>query len=195
MPEYYSYCDIVLCIGNFVEAFSNVAIESLLCSTPVICSNIATYKTIPVRKYLNIVKYGDINEIIQTITTLVNNGFENPESIGSLKEAIEFINKNLSVEKFVDGFETIFKNTIHLTMSPPAETSEKHLKKTYRLASWCSCINNKIFDDYKGEYVDDIFKGFFFNNSIHLSEEYLIKNGISQETIENGITEGIIIED
>ena len=62
MPEYYSYCDVILCIGNFVESFSNVSVESLLCGTPVVCSNTSTYRTMPIHEFLYVVPYGAINE-------------------------------------------------------------------------------------------------------------------------------------
>src|SRR5690606_17660719 len=52
MPEYYSICKVILCIGDFLEAFSNVTVEALLCGTPVISTDSVTYKTMPVQEHL-----------------------------------------------------------------------------------------------------------------------------------------------
>lgn len=194
--EYFSYCNVILCIGNFVEAFSNVATEALLCSTPVVAANVATYRTMPIRDYINLVNYDDIDETCKIISRIIEIGYKNPSNIASIEEAKLYIEQNLSIEKCVDNFEKIFINVLYnKNKNNQFENKIDNNEKLYRLTSWCSYVNGKIYDDYRGCYLQDHFNGLFQNNSSLLSLEYLIQKGISTDIIKQEIEKGIIIED
>lgn len=196
MAEYFSYCDIILCIGNFVEAFSNVSTEALMCSTPVVAANVATYKTMPIKKFLNLVDYDDVIETCNLIKNLILNNFNNPKDIGSIQDARTYIINNFDMAKCIDDYEKVFISVVNKTICNSSDYKVCHDKeKKYRLTSWCSYIKGRIYDDYKGEYLYDDFNGLFYNEDICLTKSDLAKRGISQVTFENALRQGIIIED
>ncbi len=187
MPEYYSYCDLILCVGGFVESFSNVAIESLLCETPVIAANVATYRTMPIKKYLEIVPYGDIDGFVDTATRLIQN-----TDVQKLSFARNYIIDNLSLERSVVRYDEIFKDAVKNKIN--IESAEKKIiqNKYYKLTSWCSYIGDKIYDDYAKMYHEENLNG-LFKNDVVLFEEDLLKNGINKERIETSVRLGIIL--
>lgn len=198
MPEFYSYCDIVLCIGCFVEAFSNVSVESLLCGTPVIAANTSTYKTMPIKEYLRIVPYGDIERTVQEVEAIVSSNVKQ-----TISESREYILNNLTIEKMIDGFEYEFKEALksflhrkektnsHMTLS--GEMIKVIDEKKVRLSAWCQYIEGQIYDDYTHLYYDDVFNQAFEskNNPILISE--LLRMGIKKSAIEWGISSGILV--
>ena len=197
MPEFYSYCDIILCIGCFVEAFSNVSVESLLCGTPVVAANTSTYKTMPIRQYLNIVPYGDTGRTIRAIEDILN-GRGN-----ELKEARNYILNNLTVDKMIDGFERIFLESIesfrtrseynNQTINPVEPDCMDVESARVRLSSWCQCLEGKIFNDYTHIYTDDVFQGIFEENNEPIKVSRLRELGIRSEAIEENIKNGNLI--
>ena len=193
MPQYYSYCDVILCIGNFVEAFSNVSVESLLCGTPVVAANTSTYRTMPVRQFLQIVPYGAIEE-----TTLAVNDILNGKLCCDTEEARGFISQELTMEKMIDAYEQVFRQAKQSFLSShTVQNYEDILSKTdgvyYKLASWCDICGGYIYDDYRGEYFADPFCGAFTNPETRCSKGQLLLNGVTEATIEQAVEKGFLI--
>ena len=150
----------------------------------------------PIRDYINLVNYDDIDETCKIISRIIEIGYKNPSNIASIEEAKLYIEQNLSIEKCVDNFEKIFINVLYnKNKNNQFENKIDNNEKLYRLTSWCSYVNGKIYDDYRGCYLQDHFNGLFQNNSSLLSLEYLIQKGISTDIIKQEIEKGIIIED
>lgn len=196
MVEYFSYCDMVLCLGNFVEAFSNVSVEALLCETPVIAVNVATYRTMPIRQYLDLVDYGDTNAAVECVLNII--GTLN-DDLGSAKwkEARKYIEKELTIEKCIEQFERIFINAVTMVQghlyTEEIEKEKQSKQVLYRLSAWCFWTHGRIYDDYKHCYHLDEFNGLFEFKDAIIEENELIAQGIRQETILRAIRKGVLI--
>jgi glycosyltransferase involved in cell wall biosynthesis len=59
MPDYYRLGQLTLVLGSFVEAFGNVAYESLACGTPAIVARVATHRSLLPDELIDKVHYGD----------------------------------------------------------------------------------------------------------------------------------------
>ncbi len=195
MPEYYSYCDVVLCIGNFCEAFSNVSTESLLCETPVIATNTATYRTMPIRSYVDIVDYGDIDQTVERVKLLLEK-----RDTKKLSDARKYIIENLSIEKCVDAFESVFERAIKNFI--PRENKILNFKNCnildrnakYHLSPWCYYLKNAIYNDYLyGLYADNLNMIYKDNGDFYIDE--LEKMGLSMDRIEKAIEDGVILRE
>ena len=194
MPEYYSYCDVILCIGNFVEAFSNVSVEALLCETPVVSANTSTYRTMPIRQFLHIVPYGAIDETAHVVHEILNGKYSK-----TLKEARLFISKELTIGKMVDAYEQVF----HQTLKEKGEEEsigacggsqeELVIIGRYKLAAWCEVLDGKIYDDYRGEYLENPLKGEFLSSGKMYTKQDLLLHGIEEDKIEQAIADGLLI--
>lgn len=71
MPALYSAGDVTLCLGDIVEAFSNVTIESLACGTGVVAFDIAFYKELSGLRQLRKVAVGDIDGAVEATIELM----------------------------------------------------------------------------------------------------------------------------
>lgn len=60
MPDYYRLGDLTLVLGHFVEAFGNVAYESLACGTPAIVARVGTHRSLLPDHLIAKVPFGDI---------------------------------------------------------------------------------------------------------------------------------------
>ncbi|MEI7769554.1 MAG: glycosyltransferase family 4 protein [Chloroflexales bacterium] len=59
MPDYYRLGHLTLVLGSFVEAFGNVAYESLACGTPAVVARVATHRSLLPDELLAKVHYDD----------------------------------------------------------------------------------------------------------------------------------------
>ena len=77
MPELYSLGDLTLCIGNFVESFGLIPLESLACKTPVIVSRVGAYRTnIPENIGIPMVDFGDFDNIVKYAIKILKGNLE-----------------------------------------------------------------------------------------------------------------------
>lgn len=59
MPDYYRLGHLTLVLGSFVEAFGNVAYESLACGTPAVVARVATHRSLLPDDLIDKVHYDD----------------------------------------------------------------------------------------------------------------------------------------
>lgn len=196
MAYYYSYCDVVLNIGDFVESFSNVAVESLLCETPVITFNIATYRSMPIRNYLRIVEYDDIDAVTDIISDMIIKKSRNYCDDIFMQEARSYIVKTLSQKRFLDQYERVFKEVLESTSISSRLSSKNTSTSTayYRLTAWNSYTNGHFYNDYDKKIYEDKFMGLFCTGSAQVSEDVLLSSNISKETINWFENKGIIMK-
>lgn len=194
MPEYYSYCDVVLCIGSFVEAFSNVSVEALLCGTPVVAANTSTYRTIPIRQFLHIVPYGAIEETAHVVHEVLNGKY-----CETLTEARSYISEELTIKKMVDTYESVFLQVLkERIIKDDAEAGSECLsgsapEVSYKLAAWCEAVDGRIYDDYRGEYFEDRLNGAFCRPGAVYTRRDLFLRGIEETDIDQAIADGLLI--
>ncbi len=63
-----------LCLGNIVEAFGNVAYESLACGTPCVVSRTGVHRTLLPDGLIDKVNYGDIQAAAEKIVEIIHSG-------------------------------------------------------------------------------------------------------------------------
>lgn len=193
MDQYYSLCDVVLCIGDFCEAFSNVSVEALLCQVPGVTTNASTYRTMPIKQFLHIVDYKDIEETAKTVIEILDSGDKLKEK---MNQAVEFIKLNLNTEKCINEYEKVFleaskKNLINTRkiLTPNYDSKAK-----FHLAPWCYYIKEEIYNDYEHTTYTDSLDG-IFKEAQSLTLKEMESLGLEISRIKCAIENGILLSD
>ena len=190
MPEYYSFCDVVLCVGTFCEAFSNVSAESLLCGTPVVAANVACYRTIPFRQYLQLVEPGDTTAIAECILRAVRHNHER-----RFVDARRFVASHFSIKRCADCYEETFLAAVREPSSEPVArwiNNDQCCSSHYHLAPWCRVVGNSLISDYGGSLECYELAHIFMDGPDTTREDLncLEHHGVELKT---ALTEGFII--
>lgn len=147
MRHIYSLADITLNLGNFVESFGLVPLESLLCGTPVIVTKAGCLRTnIPDSTGVLKIDYGDMDALVSGYTRLV------PKGSLDLSEVRERIQKDFPFLQMLKQYSFQFLNAV---IEPPLiERNDRKIDHPkYQLAPWCYIAKRGIYDDYLGDYV------------------------------------------
>lgn len=143
MKELYSLADVTLCLGNIVEAFGNVAYESLACGTPSIVARVGVHRTLMPDDLIDKVHFGDIDDAANRIVEYVRGETPPWEDIRS------FIQAELNYGKQIENYGRVIgqcQKRDSLKFSRLEVSSEK----TYRLAPWCYIQGDRIYHDFRG---------------------------------------------
>lgn len=185
--EYYSLCSMVLCIGTFVESFSNVSVESLMCETPVLATNVATYRSMPIREYLSIADHGNSEQLFDMAVNILNGGMKEKTIAGR-----DYIIENLNMDTMINNYQQIFEAAVD-GIEDTNEYKEDSLENGYRLASWCVAIGNRIYNDYVNDFVSDDLDAMIFRKKQYWTREELLEAGINEKIIDEAVNEGTLI--
>jgi glycosyltransferase involved in cell wall biosynthesis/uridine phosphorylase len=170
MRHFYSLADITLNIGNFVEAFGLVPLESILCQTPVICTRAGSLRhNLPENTAgIELFNYGDKDDMFEKVLKLLNS----PKI--SFVAAMRHISKNFNYQLMLQKYERVFES---ITKSSELKKKKYMESEDYALAPWCYLSNKRIYDDYVGDYV----KATPFVLSILKNREIINKSEIPQK--------------
>jgi len=190
MPEYYSLAHVTLCVGNFVEAFSNATIESLLCGTPVVTSKAATYRSMPVMRFIQSVDYQDYSSIIHLILRAFNGDFVN-----SVADARAAIQKDMRLEVMVTQYETIFARAVNKAPLPVRLPQQIINQDTvFKLSPWCYVAGSKIYDDYiSGYHATTTFNDLLVSHGGSLSLNDLQQAGFGMPDALEALKLGVLV--
>ncbi|HIH31153.1 TPA: glycosyltransferase family 4 protein [Candidatus Woesearchaeota archaeon] len=144
MRHIYALGDITLNLGNFVESFGLVPLESLLCETPVIATKAGClrYNLKNFEESIQI-DYDDSDALMNAYHKIVNNKFE-------FKKTVELIKKNFSYENMLKQYKEVFLNAkVNSTLKLQKNGLSKDI---FELAPWCYISEKGIYDDYIGTY-------------------------------------------
>lgn len=141
----YSLGDVTLCLGNIVEAFGNVAYESLACDTPSVVARVGVHRTLMPDTLIDKVDFGDIDGAVDVIRSIFE-GHKAPHKdvINFLKSALDF---NHQVEAYAEII-THSEKRERLRFFLPEEKSDQE----FILAPWCYLSDDRIYHDFKGEF-------------------------------------------
>ena len=142
MPELYSLADMTLCLGNIVEAFGNVAYESLACGTPSIVARAGVHRTLLPEELIDKVHYGDIDDAVQRIMAYFKGKKKPSEPIRA------YLQSELNYEKQVESYARIISQSQkreQLKFSPLQPT----LNQAFMLAPWCYFDGERIYHDFR----------------------------------------------
>jgi hypothetical protein len=148
MAELYSLGDVTLCLGLFVEAFGNVAYESLACGTPSVVAKAGVHRTQMPDDLIDKIEPGNIEMAAERIVEILQG---RPSRYTAIRD---FIYANMNVEKQKEGYAQVItssKKRKRLHFSPMKITENQG----FVLAPWCYVEGNQIFHDYKSTFTRD----------------------------------------
>jgi len=180
MPELYSLGDVTLCLGNIVEAFGNVAYESLACGTPSLVSRVGVHRTLMPDDLINKVSFGDIDGAVDQVLAILEG--DHPPS----KQVQDFIQSEMNFSEQVETYSEIIiecKKRKRLQFSPPKLGKEQ----AYIVPPWCYLENKQIYHDFHGSFQP---AGQFFElltDDDSITWEKALHAGISSDTWESWI--------
>jgi glycosyltransferase involved in cell wall biosynthesis len=146
MPALYSLGRGTLCLGSIVEAFGNVAYESLVCGTPSIVAKVGVHRTLLPEDMIEKVAFGDIHSAAEKAFTIIRETRRVPDG------TIEYLRTHLDFEKQVRTYAEIITT---VAKRPPLEfTPSQHAhERKYVLAPWCYIEGDRLYHDYKNIYL------------------------------------------
>ncbi|MBW6466908.1 MAG: glycosyltransferase family 4 protein [Brevefilum sp.] len=148
MPALYSLGYATLSLGNFVEAFGNVAYESLACGTHSIVAKVGVHRTNMPDDLIGKVNYGDIDAAVEQLLAYLTGEGPNPADV------LEYIKTQMDFQHQVTSYREIIincKKREPLQFIPP-QLSEH---QPFALAPWCDIDGKRIFHDFRGTYEED----------------------------------------
>lgn len=147
MRHIYSISDLTLNVGNFVEAFGLVPLESLLCMTPVIVTNVGCLRyNLPEFGGVKKLDFGNSAELTRTCLELLDS-----KNIDFTK-IHQYIKNNFDYGRMIEKYE---KEFVTAKVKRPLEISSNSVKggRYYTLAPWCYVSPKGIYNDYMGNLV------------------------------------------
>jgi glycosyltransferase involved in cell wall biosynthesis len=148
MPALYSLGEVTLCLGNFVEAFGNVAYESLACGTPSIVARVGVHRTLLPDHLIDKVSYGDIEGAAERVMAILAGARQDQtEALDTLKSTMDF---RRQVQSYCEVITQCEKRE-PLKFSMPRVS----IDQPYALAPWCYIDGGRIYHDYHGVYAQE----------------------------------------
>jgi glycosyltransferase involved in cell wall biosynthesis len=148
LPEYYSLGSTTLCIGNFVEAFGNVVLESIACGTPCVVSRVGALANKLPQELTPSAPFGDIDEIARIVEELVTARFQ-------LDEARQYLAEHFPFLGMLESYEKMF---ISVEKQKPIEQSYDFglsPEKYVALPAWCRFDGKGLYHDYQYRRIDN----------------------------------------
>jgi glycosyltransferase involved in cell wall biosynthesis len=188
MPEYLSMGSATLCVGNFVEAFGNVHLESVACGTPCVVASVAAHAYNLPEPLVRRIPYGDIAGAVDCAEELFRSPYETAR-------AREFLRSHYSFKSMLDGYERVITSTqikepLPLDRLPPLTPDTR-----VRLAAWCRDDSLGIYNDYRYERVVEAKRiGLARRTSKATPLRELLHEGFAEEDIIRELKEGFLVQ-
>jgi glycosyltransferase involved in cell wall biosynthesis len=186
MPELFSIGNVTLCLGNIVEAFGNVAYESLACGTPSIVSRTGVHRTLLPDDLIDKVHFGDIDAAVSRILDIVAGGDWNREKV---QDALK---SKMNIQRQVENYGEIIVNCKkqgQLEYRLPASGRATF----YTLPSWCYFKGDLIYHDYYGKFENASELASLLSSTDKFSELEAHNFGITQEMLKQWLEKTWII--
>ncbi|MBI4305608.1 MAG: glycosyltransferase family 4 protein [Chloroflexi bacterium] len=144
MPALYSFADVTLCLGNFIESFGLTAYESLACGTPAVIANVGAFRDAPDHPDFYRIEYGDAEVAAYAVS-------EAARGMRNLRSAREMIAARFNLEQMKSAYVEAIQS------AAPAATADRKIMpaisslaaKRYELAPWCHvAAGGRIYNDY-----------------------------------------------
>jgi glycosyltransferase involved in cell wall biosynthesis len=148
MPMLYSLGDVTLCLGNFVEAFGNVAYESLACGTPSIVARVGVHRTMMPDNLIDKVDFGDVDGAAERVMDILG-GKANDQA-----EVLDYLRSTMDFHRQVSTYAEIITQCEKrelLMFSMPHYGEDQ----SYILAPWCYIAGERIYHDFHQGYEKD----------------------------------------
>lgn len=148
MPEYYSLGRATLCLGNFVEACSNVSLEATACGSRCVVSRVASHRHLLPDDFASKVRYGDANASVDALEAAIG-------SPPDADAARDFIAARYSYERMLEGYEAALTG---MAITPPLREEyafSLNGDQFLKLPTWCDYRDGRCYNDYHYGYDDD----------------------------------------
>lgn len=178
MPELYSLGHVTLCLGGFIEAFGNVAYESIACGTPSIVAKVGVHRTMMPDGLIDKVNFGDIDaaaDRVREIFEAKRNKIE--DSVNYLKSAMNFEHQIASYSNIILNCQK--EKPIQFKMP------QYHDGTFFKLAPWCYVDGARIFHDFRGRYEEVKVLTELLRDMPQISRRLAIAQGITDFTWDN----------
>jgi glycosyltransferase involved in cell wall biosynthesis len=145
MPDYYRLGDLTLVLGSFVEAFGNVAYESLACGTPAIVARVATHRSLLPDDLIDKVHYDDNEHAAQLAADILG------ERRRTSAATLAFLTKKFDIDTQLDAYATLIEGA--QKVGPPRYRTSTRVERT-QLAPWCyNWGGGWVFHDFEARHV------------------------------------------
>jgi glycosyltransferase involved in cell wall biosynthesis len=146
MPGYYAFGDVTLCIGNFIESFGLVPVESVAAGTPAICARVGAFRELEGLAGIRHVAPGDIGGAAAAAISFIT---RKPD----MKTAAREITERFSKSRMAGACVSAITGPLPDAPSGPQETarssgSVRGKPTHWRLAPWCYAEGDAIYHDY-----------------------------------------------
>lgn len=146
MPEFYCLANATLCLGHIVEAFGNVAYESLACGTPSVVANVGVHRMLLPNKMLDKVPYGETALAAERVKAILLEHRRVPESTRN------YLGTHLNFEEQVRSYAQVIASARKRTSLRFSYTAPSQNQK-YVLAPWCYIEGERLYHDYQGRFT------------------------------------------
>ena len=191
MAEYYSLGKATLCLGNFIEAFGLVPVESILCGTPAIVSRVAAYRHILPEELIAKVDYGDLETAVDILEAIIT-GKSNFEK--QILEARQFVADNYSPQRTLAAQEQAIAN-VELTPALPLKyAGPLQSDDTLRIPAWCYASSSGYYNDYQYAYESNsVLDRFLERVKLPLKLGDVLQLGFTEPEIESLLKTGFLV--
>jgi glycosyltransferase involved in cell wall biosynthesis len=188
MPNYLSLGDATLSVGNFVEAFGNVHLESIACGTNAVVSRVAAHACNLPDSIVKRVDFGDVAGAADAVLKSFTEVFD-------VTAARNYLDSNFSYHQMLRRYEQILtsatiRSPLTLSYLDPLDSSS-----WVRLAAWARIDGQGVYNDYaysRFTQSRQIRLALSSEKSIKVLE--LMNAGYSLEEIAQAIQNGILIQ-
>lgn len=172
MPVLYSLGQVTLCLGQIVEAFGNVAYESLACGTPSVVARVGVHRTMLPDDVIEKVDFGDIEGAAAIVAAYLRDGAFDAEAVlAVLKDRMDFAMQVNAYSRLITRCEKRAPLTFQWESVKP--------ETWYRLAPWCGITGDRIYHDFKGRYTQDPHLAALGHSGRHFTRDAGLKAGVS----------------
>lgn len=187
MPALYSLAEVTLCLGNIVEAFGNVAYESLACGTPSLVSRVGVHRTLLPDDLIDKVDFGSTNQAVKTVEQILRTRRKTP------KATLAYMEKELNFDHQIEAYAEIILNC-EKRASLEYQLPQVDGQTRYRLAPWCYTRGDEIFHDFRGGFETSAELIAMLNQSSYLTRDAALQQGIDQVVWQDWIDKTYIVQ-
>ncbi|MBX0331465.1 glycosyltransferase family 4 protein [Oscillochloris sp. ZM17-4] len=147
MPDYYRLGHLTLVLGSFVEAFGNVAYESLACGTPAIVARVATHRSLLPDDLIAKVHYDDNEAAAALAAAIVRGGGRTSAA------TMAYLRRHFAIEDQLDAYADAILGARRV--GPPATRARPLGPATrYGLPPWCyTWGDGMVFHDFLARHA------------------------------------------
>lgn len=187
MAEYYSAGVATLCIGNFIEAFGNVAVESELCGTPSIVARVGAQREVLPEELVRKIDHGDHDSAAEMLAQII----EGAES--KTAEVRHFVARSYPEEKTRDGYARTIVETKLSSPAPSVYAFEWMTDDMLEIPPWCANLRSGYYNDYLyGYFVDRLLVSDLLQ---HLPSRFgeLVRLGFDENRLKDWVNSGALV--